>query len=132
LRERVLERARKALQEASDSVAVQDEQVVSRRFFVSKGGHPLMLVDRVVVTVIDRGDSADVSYVLGTTSACYLWAALVLFGVLFTFVGSLGHTPPMNPVWAVAEFIAGWGWMFGVTYVLAWLRVPAWLKRKVA
>jgi hypothetical protein len=132
----VLERAKGALWEVSDHVAVRDEQVVSRRglprFFLPAGGHPLAFVDRVVITVTDDDNSADVHYVLGTASICYLLTAMVLAGVLAALLIGSVQASLTNLASAAAGFLFLAGWMVGGTYFLAWVRAPAWLKSKLA
>lgn len=132
----ILERAKGALREVSDNVAVRGERVISQRgllsSFLPTGGHTLAFIDSVFITVADNGNSADVSYVLGTASVCYLWTTLVFGAALFQFVSGLGQAPLVRAGWSVASFLVAWGWMVGVTYFLAWAQAPAWLKRKLA
>lgn len=89
--------------------------------------------DDVRITVTGDETGAVISYELSTRRMLLLVGMMALLIVIGEGVASIGHEQPLAAVIGGLKLAAGaFAWLFGMNFLLGWIRGPRWLQRKLS
>lgn len=135
----MIDKAQDVLWERSDHVEIVGQSVVSKpsfgAWFTAPGGrwHPMVPFDVVRITVTGTEGEAIISYELSTRQMLLIVGIMALIIVIGAEVASIGHEGPLAALSSGLEIAAGaFAWLFGVNFVLGWIRGPRWLRKKLS
>lgn len=135
----VIEKAKDTLWELSDHVEIVEQSIISTpslaAWFTAPGGrsHPMVPFDDVRLTVTGDETEAVVTYDLSTHRMLIIVGMMAVIIVVGGEVASIGHQPPLAALDGGLKFAAGaFAWLFGVNFLLGWIRGPRWLRKKLS
>ncbi len=108
-----------------DGMTVRSRPHVQEMFRRKVGNwHPMVAFDDIDVEIVNSFSGTVINYRFSITFALRFVA---VGSVMFFLFGAMAHS------WLEGARLAGmaFGWVFGVNYLLGWLRGPRWLKRQL-
>ena len=135
VRSAVILKAEELLATRSDRVEVVDQTVVSRpSFFASftapgSNWHPMVPFDVITLRVSGSEAEAVVAYALSTRRILRIVGFMALSMVIIIEAASIGHGGPIAALGtALKVAIGAFTWLFGMNFMLGWIRGPRWLR----
>jgi hypothetical protein len=87
---------------------------------------PFSILDNGTVRIEEEPTRVIIRYTVSTRRIATIVAALLLLILILPFLGHL------NVFTATAIAVGGWFWVLGVSYVITWIWLPRYLKRRLA
>jgi hypothetical protein len=138
VRELLAEAAKGLVAERFDDVRLERHTITARRRFTdwintpAGDWHPLAAFDEVRLTVSGNEIDATVEYELSSRHLLWFTVAFAFVGICFVEVTSIGHEGPLAAIPIAASFVAfAFVMLFGVNFLIAWLRGPRWLRAEL-
>ncbi len=122
----------------SDNVEVIGQTVTAQPSFLAwfsagSNWHPMIAFDNMKITVTGTETEAIVFYELSTVRMLSIVGLMSCGVIVFVEATSLKWGGPLANLGTALEFAAGaFSWLFGVNFVLGWIRGPRWLKANLS